>query len=357
MMLSVCVIARDEELRIGKCLESLIKYGFEINVVDTGSSDATKEIAAKFTTRIYDFPWVDDFSAAKNYALEQASGDYVMFIDCDESLAPLDPEKLYDDILENPEKAGRVLIRSISCRNGERSESGEWVTRIFPRRLFCYEGRVHEQVVRRDGSKYRTYKTKLELIHTGYDLTEQEWKKKSGRNMALLLMELRQETDSGRVPYLLYQLGKSSYTSGDYESACIYFYQGLGYDLDPSLEYVADMVETYGYALLKSGNASEALNLEGVLPEFGNSPDFCFLMGLVYMNNEMFQKAVEFFLKAAKFRQAKVAGVNSYLAYYNAGVIYECLGMREQACKCYDECGEYAPALERKRAFIQNINK
>lgn len=357
MMLSVCMIARNEELRIGKCLESLIEYGFEIIVTDTGSSDATKEIAAKYTGRIYDFPWVDDFSAAKNYALEQASGDYVMFLDCDESLAPLNKEKLYGDILANPEKAGRVLIRSISQRNGVHSESAEWITRVFSRKLFCYEGRVHEQVVRRDGSKYQTYKTGLELLHTGYDLTEQEWKEKSGRNTALLLEELRLEADSMRVPYLLYQLGKSSYTAGDYDTACSYFYKGLGYDLDPSLEYVSDMVETYGYTLLKLGKAAEALNLEGVLPEFGNSPDFCFLMGLVYMNNEMYTKAVEFFLRAAEFQSAKVAGVNSYLAYYNAGVIYECLGMQEQACRYYDKCGEYTPALKRKQVFIQNGNK
>ena len=66
--ISVCSIVRNEEKNIAKMLSSVQKYGFEIIVVDTGSTDRTKEIAAKYTDRIYDFEWVDDFSAARNYA-------------------------------------------------------------------------------------------------------------------------------------------------------------------------------------------------------------------------------------------------------------------------------------------------
>ena len=70
-----------------------------------------------------------------------------------------------------------------------------------------------------------------------------------------------------------------------YQSACGYISRGLYFDLNPGLEYVIDMVETYGYALLNSGRPKEALQFEQIYPEFGNTADFQFLMGLIYMNN------------------------------------------------------------------------
>lgn len=66
----------------------------EIVIVDTGSSDATKEIAARYTDRIYDFEWIDDFSAARNYAFEQATGDYLLWLDADDVLLPADAAAL-----------------------------------------------------------------------------------------------------------------------------------------------------------------------------------------------------------------------------------------------------------------------
>ena len=65
-----------------------------------------------------------------------------------------------------------------------------------------------------------------------------------------------------QIPYLLYQLGKSYYMAEDYNEACFWFAHGLSYDLEPKLEYVIDMVETYGYALINSGRAGEALFLK-----------------------------------------------------------------------------------------------
>ena len=138
-----------------------------------------------------------------------------------------------------------------------------------------------------------------------------------------------------QIPYLLYQLGKSYYMAEDYNEACFWFAHGLSYDLEPKLEYVIDMVETYGYALINSGRAGEALFFENIYEEFGNSADFQFLMGLIYMNNEMFDAAVEEFKKALKMPEGRARGVNSYLACYNIGVIYECLGQMTEAAVSY----------------------
>lgn len=154
---------------------------------------------------------------------------------------------------------------------------------------------------------------------------------------------------SGQIPYLLYQLGKSYYMMGEYGSACGWFAQGLSFDLNPALEYVIDMVETYGYALINSGQEQTALFFENIYDEFGKSADFQFLMGLIYMKNARFTEAVREFEKAAGHAECRAQGVNSYRADYNIGVIYECLGKKEEALAYYRKCGGYAPAEERIR--------
>ena len=82
--LSVCIIAKNESEVIGRCLSCVMNFADEIIVVDTGSSDNTKYIASTYTDKVYDFPWDDDFSAARNFSFSKATMDYIMWIDCDD---------------------------------------------------------------------------------------------------------------------------------------------------------------------------------------------------------------------------------------------------------------------------------
>lgn len=82
--ISVCMIVKNEEEQLGACLKSLEPIADEIIVVDTGSTDRTKEIAASFTDKIYDFEWIDDFSAARNFAFSKAKMEYIYTADADE---------------------------------------------------------------------------------------------------------------------------------------------------------------------------------------------------------------------------------------------------------------------------------
>ena len=84
--ISLCMIVKNEEKNLERCLSSYAPLMDEIIVVDTGSTDKTKEIAARFTDKIYDFKWVDDFSAARNFSFEKANCDYIFSADADEVL-------------------------------------------------------------------------------------------------------------------------------------------------------------------------------------------------------------------------------------------------------------------------------
>lgn len=360
MEISICIITKNEAHKLERCLKALQPYNFEIVVVDTGSTDNTKEMALQYTNSLYDFPWCDDFAAAKNYAVQKAKNDTVLVIDSDEYLQELNLNELWKMVKSHPNDVGRIQRINILNRNGETNRMKEWVNRIFNRRLFHYSRRIHEQLVpgsvfEQDSEQntsqelenkivYSTYLTNIKLEHDGYNGSEEERRKKAQRNIILLKKELDLNPED---TYILYQLGKGYYMAGEYPQAVSYFDIALGYDVNPKLEYVIDMVETYGYALLNSQQPQKALMLEGIYEEFGNTADFQFLMGLIYMNNGLFEQAIEEFLKAAKQPDAKAEGVNSYLSFYNAGVIKECMGDVKGAMRLYSQCGDYKKALER----------
>lgn len=91
--ISLCMIVKNEENTLARCLNSVKGLVEEINIVDTGSTDRTKEIAAGFTDRIYEFEWIDDFAAARNYAFEQATQDFILWLDADDVLLKEDRDK------------------------------------------------------------------------------------------------------------------------------------------------------------------------------------------------------------------------------------------------------------------------
>ncbi len=92
--ISLCMIVKDEELVLDRCLKSISDIVDEIIIVDTGSKDKTKLIAEKYTKKVYDFTWCDDFSKARNYSFSKATKDYIMWLDADDILLDKDRKKL-----------------------------------------------------------------------------------------------------------------------------------------------------------------------------------------------------------------------------------------------------------------------
>jgi GT2 family glycosyltransferase/Flp pilus assembly protein TadD/predicted SAM-dependent methyltransferase/predicted O-methyltransferase YrrM len=96
--LSVCMIVKNEEKNIVKCLKSVRAIVDEMIIVDTGSTDKTKDIAKIFGAKVFDFPWTGDFSLARNHSLAQASGDWILILDADEVISTLDHKRLLKTI-------------------------------------------------------------------------------------------------------------------------------------------------------------------------------------------------------------------------------------------------------------------
>lgn len=344
--ISLCMIVRDEEDNLGRCLDNIAHFMDEIIIIDTGSTDKTKEIAKQYTDKVYDFEWIHDFSAARNYSISKASNEYILVLDSDEYVQSIDIQEIKKLIEINPTKVGRIQRINAYMRGEDSYRYHERVNRLFSKEFYYYTSIIHEQVTPLKGGEVadNTYYIPMVVLHSGYEGSVDVRKKKTTRNIELLLKAKDQYPDD---PYILYQLGKSYYMEEKYKHACEYFGEALCFDLDTRLEYVQDMVEIYGYSMINSGQYEMAMQMLNIYDEFSHSTDFIFLIALILMNNGKFHEAIKEFLKATKKAEGKMEGVNGYMAYYNIGVIYECLEDKNNARHYYERCGNYEKAKKR----------
>ena len=154
---SLCMIVRDEEEVLGRCLESVKNTVDEMIIVDTGSRDRTKEIAAEYTDKVYDFEWKQDFSAARNFSLSKGTMDYLMWLDADDIL----PRESAAAMLELKRKLPRdtdVVMMPYAVAFDSRGKS---TFTYFRERIvknsgdFRFEGRVHEAIPPAGNVHYR----------------------------------------------------------------------------------------------------------------------------------------------------------------------------------------------------------
>lgn len=343
--ISVCIIAKNEEKNIEKCLTAIKPYGYEIIVVDTGSTDRTKEIAKKYADKVLDFTWVDDFSAARNYSVSQASNDYVLYLDCDEVLLPMEPEEVERAISQHPDDVGMIAMNNHYTSNGTDAVYQDYLGRFFNRKLYHFESPIHEQITHNlSGMNYTTYKLPILTDHIGYNGTPDELRAKVERNNALLFRELEKEPEN---PYLYFQIGQSYNMIYDYENSYIYYQKALGYDVNPDEEWVQMMIIAYANALLHTGREADALQLEAVYDAFAVTADFLCIMGQIYLANGQYMKAMMEFVKAIHCPTAREVGTNSFIPTYNIGLINEMMGEKKAALTHYRNCGNFPMAVEK----------
>lgn len=147
--ISLCMIVKNEESILGRCLDSVADLVDEIIIVDTGSEDGTKAIAAKYTDRIYDFEWVNDFSAARNFAFSKASMEYIYSADADEVISPENRERfrvMKETLLPEIEIVQMKYGNQLQFQTVYNFDE-EYRPKLFKRkRDFVWEAPIHETV-------------------------------------------------------------------------------------------------------------------------------------------------------------------------------------------------------------------
>lgn len=322
-MISLCIIVKNEEENIEKCLLSAEKYVDEIVIVDTGSSDNTKKIAQKYTDKIYDYKWCGDFSKARNFSISKSSNDWILVLDADEYITDYSIKNINNFISDdkNEKIVGRIERVNITESKAHGKKYKERIERLFNKKYFKYEGIIHEQIV--PVNKFENMvPVDITINHIGYMESELKKKDKLQRNLDMLNKAIR---INSKDPYLYFQMGKTYYVMKNYNDSILNFEKAISFKPDLKFEYVEDLIETYGYALINSGKYGESLKILNYLDFYKNSADFNFLAGLIYMNNAKFKLAVESFYRCTKLPKGKVEGVNSFLAYHNIKVIKDVL--------------------------------
>lgn len=339
--ISLCLIVRNEERNLDRCLASVDGIVDEIIVVDTGSTDGTKEVARRFGSRVFDFPWRDDFAAARNFGLEQATGDWVLVLDADEYLEESGAAML----AELTTRPGAADVYLLPIKSLMAPELGDWLTSLVLR-LFKnspdlrFKGKIHEQLIVPKGRRAETAEQGPWIIHLGYMADSRAIKK--DRNLKMLENALAEEPDN---PYYHYYVSTEYIIRGDYENALAHVRPALaGIPADILLFRVA-AVRNAVICLLKNGETAEAEKL--MLAEtavFSDFPDFYFYLGEVYREKEDYVRAIESYNKALGIKDPPlvgcgVTGSKSYKSLFHRGL-------------CQEKVRRYFEAIESYRAAM-----
>lgn len=247
--LSACLIVRDNARTIRACLESIRPWVDEIIVVDTGSKDETAAIARELGARVFHFPWPDSFSLARNESLRYAQGDWIFWMDSDDTIPADCGRRLRELALgeHDPNVLGYVM--QVHCPGAEGGGEHD-VTVVDHLKLFRnrpdlrFEFRIHEQLIpaiRRAGGEVR--RTDIYVVHSGADHTPEGRERKFHRDMRLLQMDLAERPEH---PFVLFNLGMTHADASEYERAIEYLGRAIA-AADPSESQVRK-----AYALLVS---------------------------------------------------------------------------------------------------------
>ena len=225
---SLAMIVKNEEDNLPHALQSVAGLFDEIVVVDTGSSDRTKEIALGFGAKVFDFTWIDDFAAARNESLARATGDYALWLDADDVLEPAERtklERLFSRL--DPHQPTAFVVRC-ACDRTPDGVGGETVVdhiRLFPvRENIRWTYRVHEQILpglRR--AKVPVQWTDITVRHTGYSDRALRIRKLE-RDAKILRSELEVRPNE---PFILFNLGSIAIERQEWQQALDFLKRSL----------------------------------------------------------------------------------------------------------------------------------
>ena len=338
--ISLCMIVRNEEDVLERCLQSVHATVDEIIIADTGSADRTKEIAAAFTSKIYDFPWCDDFAAARNFAFSKAEKDYQMWLDA-------------DDVLEDPDallrlKEGLTADVVMLPYHVAFDKQGSPLTSYYRERLlkrsrgFRWEGAVHECITPSGAILYGNAAVLHKKLHTG----------DPDRNLRIYEKLLA----SGRslTPREQYYYARELYYHRRFADAAEAFRCFL--DRDGWLE------DRIGACLLLSEcleNTGDLIGAKSALLRtlLWDEPraEVCCALGRLFFEEKRYPEAV-FWYKAALSAPFPVGGFSQgdchdYIPLLQLCVCYDRMGNIREACAYNERAGRIRPKGE---AYLAN---
>ena len=345
--ISLVMIVKNEEKNLPRCLKSVKGIVDEMIIVDTGSDDGTKKVAYDLGAKVYDFKWINDFSAARNFGLDKATSEFRIILDADEYIVSGNKENILNTVNKN--SIGQIEFLNAFQKNGEVRYSRNYISRICYNDV-RYTGKIHEQL---ESKKIRV-KTNIQVSHDGY-LN----KDKSQRNLDILFDAIK---DNPNDTYLLYQLAHTLNLAGRKEESAKWYekYYRIGNLRD---YYRCEAVVDYLYNLIAIGKLEEGLLIvQNESIRYNDSPDFNFVCGEFYRELVLsdINKYINYlpYIEKSYFRCLEIGetqkydsivGTGSFLASYNLGVWYEVSGQVEKAKSYYTMSVEwgYQKAAER----------
>ncbi|MEW5954332.1 MAG: glycosyltransferase family 2 protein [Bacillota bacterium] len=203
--ISGCLIVKDEAEALERCIKSMLPVLDELIIVDTGSMDNTVEIAKRYTDKVYNYAWQNDFAAARNFAISKAKKDWIIFLDADEYFSERSLKNIRKAINEENGKADAFLINGYNIL----SSSGEVKDKFTVIRVFRnspeirYQGRIHEYLRKKGRFTIVDCTDIIEIFHTGYNQAVADQKNKNERNLSLLLQDIAERPDDGNTHFYL----------------------------------------------------------------------------------------------------------------------------------------------------------
>lgn len=222
MKITACSIVKNEEKNIARSIESYRSAVDEVIIVDTGSTDRTVEICEHLGAKVLHYKWDNDFSAAKNLALEEATGDWIIFLDADEWFEPKLNSQQLVNALNTVDKHPGIDLLKVKFFNIEES-TGKVVSSTVISRLFRnspeirFEGKIHEEIKKKGKDMGIALLDKLKIYHSGY--SKDRIMNKCRRNIEMLIHALKTGDPN---PKLCFYLCRENAAIGNNEEALRY---------------------------------------------------------------------------------------------------------------------------------------
>jgi len=290
-LLSLCMIVKNEEKVLQRCLDSVYGIVDEIIIVDTGSTDSTKEIALKYVDQVYEFEWTNSFADARNYAQKQAKGKWILVLDADEYVDRSNLEEVITKLKNSEEYIDGydVTIYNFIGTSGERIVQHR-NTRIYRNTTnIRYFRSIHEQLKKNENEDLTTEMIPLIIFHSGYITQIVKEKNKKGRNAKLLDKEIKL---SGSKGFDYFNLA-NEYLSKDVEKALEYYLKAYKNKPDFGYSWVSLCIIQIILCLTYLKRFNEALNVISDAENiYSETPDFKYLRGEIYFKQHRYDDAL-----------------------------------------------------------------